>query len=332
MCSETPSKTSFAYYDPNNKSLKVSYKNRNLADVLRSIAHEIVHYKQDLLGILHEKSGITGSKHENQANSLAGILMRNWAKKDPTIFKTLLSESNSGIQSNEKYSKIKELIKQEVIQVLKILPQNESFYNLKKKNKQYSDIIDGEVGLKVKVIDRVVNFYIVVEFVDNLKLTDDNFISGMYYGKGNSIYLKIKAYNPESKIFKDDMSAMVIGGKNYSKFLNLTPRDVISSKTLEKVTDHETVHYFNDKINKVDHSNVKPQDINSKYKYLSEPEEILAYTAQLVNDIKNSHEKTLEDFLKKSSWWLEYEKEVFPKNPKIRSKMLSKLANAWNAK
>ena len=77
---------SFASYHPGTYDIKIVAKNRNLADILRSLAHEVVHHKQNLLGVLHEKSGETGSKHENQANALAGSLMRDYGKINPKIY------------------------------------------------------------------------------------------------------------------------------------------------------------------------------------------------------------------------------------------------------
>ena len=82
----TQQNKSFASYNPNTFEIVVVDSNRNLADTLRSLAHEFVHHKQNLNNELHEKSGQTGSEHENQANALAGALMREYGKKNPKIF------------------------------------------------------------------------------------------------------------------------------------------------------------------------------------------------------------------------------------------------------
>jgi hypothetical protein len=66
--------------------IKLNIINRHPMDVLRTLAHEIVHYKQDLDGELHETSGETGSDHENEANSMAGVLMRNFGRDNPDLF------------------------------------------------------------------------------------------------------------------------------------------------------------------------------------------------------------------------------------------------------
>jgi len=77
---------SFGSYNPGTYEIKIVGYNRNLADTLRTLAHELIHHKQNLDNELHEKSGETGSDHENEANSLAGRLMRNYGKKNPKIF------------------------------------------------------------------------------------------------------------------------------------------------------------------------------------------------------------------------------------------------------
>jgi hypothetical protein len=67
-----------ACYNPQTNDISIYIKERAYADVCRSIAHELVHQKQNELGILEADSGQTGSDIENEANSCAGIIMRNY--------------------------------------------------------------------------------------------------------------------------------------------------------------------------------------------------------------------------------------------------------------
>lgn len=83
-------KRSFGQYDPGAKSLEVYTGNRNLADVLRTLVHELVHHKQNELGQLKINSGNTGSGIENQANAFAGILMREYGSINDLIYESLL--------------------------------------------------------------------------------------------------------------------------------------------------------------------------------------------------------------------------------------------------
>ena len=77
---------SFGKYTPDSGELVVVAANRNLADVLRTIAHELIHHKQHKEGRISNDSSTTGSDIENEANALAGVLMRNFGKDNPIIF------------------------------------------------------------------------------------------------------------------------------------------------------------------------------------------------------------------------------------------------------
>lgn len=77
---------SFGGYYPYYKKIEVVGVNRNLADVLRSLAHELVHHKQMLDNRIGDDSGETGSDIENEANSVAGVIMRNYGKINSDIY------------------------------------------------------------------------------------------------------------------------------------------------------------------------------------------------------------------------------------------------------
>ena len=78
---------SFGGYAPGAEHITVTVKNRHINDVLRTLAHELVHFKQDLDDELRdENAGATGSPQENEANARAAVIMRNWGKKHPDYF------------------------------------------------------------------------------------------------------------------------------------------------------------------------------------------------------------------------------------------------------
>jgi hypothetical protein len=64
-------------------------KNRNVADILRTLAHELVHRKQDEEGKIDYNSGETGSEVENEANAMAGVLLRDFGKTHENIYEGL---------------------------------------------------------------------------------------------------------------------------------------------------------------------------------------------------------------------------------------------------
>ena len=79
---------SFAAYAPGTKEVYIMTKNRHPMDVFRSVAHELVHHKQNEDGRLNDvaKEGQTGSPIENEANSEAGKIMRYFGKENPFYF------------------------------------------------------------------------------------------------------------------------------------------------------------------------------------------------------------------------------------------------------
>jgi hypothetical protein len=78
---------SFGRYDPDSHTLNVSLPNRHIMDVLRTVAHELVHCSQNQQnGRLPDDAGETGSRWENDANARAGIIMRDWANSHPEHF------------------------------------------------------------------------------------------------------------------------------------------------------------------------------------------------------------------------------------------------------
>ena len=90
---------SFAAYNPTKNELSISTANRHPMDIVRTIAHELVHHKQNERGDLGhdiEKEGATGSPTENEANSEAGKIMRWFAKEQPHMFnKSYVIETNT---------------------------------------------------------------------------------------------------------------------------------------------------------------------------------------------------------------------------------------------
>jgi len=61
--------------------LEVAIANRQPVDILRTLAHELVHAKQQRDGVMIDPT--TGSEDENEANSLAGVVMRHFNKQYP---------------------------------------------------------------------------------------------------------------------------------------------------------------------------------------------------------------------------------------------------------
>jgi Zn-dependent peptidase ImmA (M78 family) len=78
--------SSFGKCTPEIDEIRVVVINRNLADVCRTLVHELKHYDQYKKGTLNQNSNDTGSSEENEANAFAGIIMREFGKNNPIIF------------------------------------------------------------------------------------------------------------------------------------------------------------------------------------------------------------------------------------------------------
>jgi len=80
---DSPGQPSFGMYVNHEKKMYIGLASRHPVDILRTIAHELVHYKQDTNHELNDESGRTGSPHENQAHQVAGVVMRHFNKQYP---------------------------------------------------------------------------------------------------------------------------------------------------------------------------------------------------------------------------------------------------------
>ena len=83
----TPDLTTTAYYNI-GEMIKVYVKNRAIIDVCRSIAHELVHHLQFLQERLVNpaENGQDGSPIENEANAVAGVIIRKYGKLHPELY------------------------------------------------------------------------------------------------------------------------------------------------------------------------------------------------------------------------------------------------------
>ena len=87
---------SFGGFDPVNNDIFIYVTNRSTPDILRTLAHELVHLKQRQDGYIGgPEDGATGSDIENEANAAAGILLRDFGKLNGNIYESLLTEGGA---------------------------------------------------------------------------------------------------------------------------------------------------------------------------------------------------------------------------------------------
>ena len=90
ITSDSDDVETLASYDINDKEVTVLGKNRALPDIIRSVAHELVHHKQNERGELtgRKEEGEDGSPWEDEANAKAGEIVRKYGRENPEIYNT----------------------------------------------------------------------------------------------------------------------------------------------------------------------------------------------------------------------------------------------------
>jgi hypothetical protein len=85
---KTPDIRTTGYYNNRERRLKVYIKGRATVDICRSIAHELVHHKQNITGQIKnaKEAGADGSPIENDAHAKAGEMIRHWGRINPKIY------------------------------------------------------------------------------------------------------------------------------------------------------------------------------------------------------------------------------------------------------
>ena len=74
-------------YEPEHDRSKININERNLVDVLRTVAHELVHAAQDQKTVSPElDTGLPGKEIENVANAMAGKIIRDYTESHPEFF------------------------------------------------------------------------------------------------------------------------------------------------------------------------------------------------------------------------------------------------------
>ena len=89
---------SFGTYNTETDEIIVVKGSRHPVDVLRTLAHELVHHKQREEN--KHLDGSTGSEIENEANAVAGVLMRKFREIHPEIFTEIFNVGPWGFHTN----------------------------------------------------------------------------------------------------------------------------------------------------------------------------------------------------------------------------------------
>ena len=96
--------SALGYTSMEDGSVTIVVGDRHQMDIMRTLAHELVHCKQMTT---HTPCGDTGSKDENEANALAGVLMREWGQQNPHLFteEDNMDETDKKMSAQDRFNK-----------------------------------------------------------------------------------------------------------------------------------------------------------------------------------------------------------------------------------
>jgi len=92
-------------YKGGPERIKVRSKGRSLMDILRSIAHELVHHKQKEDGMFEDKEVIkdipeVGGPIEDEANAIAGRLIKKYGKENKHLYEQMMVKKGDMLKSD----------------------------------------------------------------------------------------------------------------------------------------------------------------------------------------------------------------------------------------
>ena len=80
------------YFDPNTCEVFVAVHNRAIADIMRTLAHELTHCRQQQQGTDFPNDDEGLQPLEDEANTMSGRLVRFYGRKNREIYADLISE------------------------------------------------------------------------------------------------------------------------------------------------------------------------------------------------------------------------------------------------
>ena len=78
--------TTTAQFNTLTNEINIYSNGRHPVDICRSIAHELVHQQQKEEDRLYDGAGEDGTDIENEANSVAGVMIREFGRENPELY------------------------------------------------------------------------------------------------------------------------------------------------------------------------------------------------------------------------------------------------------
>lgn len=249
---------SYGEYSVHENQIRLYYLGRNLADVCRSLAHELVHHRQNELGMIATNSGDTGSEIENEANAMAGILMRDYGKLNLSVY-----DLDSMLQES-----VEPVLQEKIIKV----PQE-----VLDKSKELHDYVE---KIKEKVIAKGTTDWS-KPYIDS-KLKNYFQLKDL---KGEDLNVSVGLYN--------DPNDAGAGRMDTAKDILLVNLPFMTdAEEFEDIIEHELVHAMDPKVRDVRifgkmyaKKGAEPDQFE---KYVKSPWEFDAFTTPLINKISSN--------------------------------------------
>lgn len=93
------------FFLPQERVVGVACHNRAMADIMRTIAHELTHCSQHLKGTVFPEDDKGLQPLEDEANTMSGRLVRFYGRKNRFIYDDLLSEGLDVAHSHPAYER-----------------------------------------------------------------------------------------------------------------------------------------------------------------------------------------------------------------------------------
>lgn len=143
----------FGTYNPSLDEVMIVKGNRHPVDVLRTLAHELVHHKQREDG--KKLDGNDGSEIENEANAKAGELMRKFRTVVPEIYNVGTSDKMDAIKKAAHTGEPQKVDEQYVDQfTAKLILTVSDKLSPEKQSEFLSESVDKMVAIAYKMVTR----------------------------------------------------------------------------------------------------------------------------------------------------------------------------------
>jgi hypothetical protein len=146
-------KNAFGHFisDRKGTSISVRITNRHPIDVMRTIAHELIHYKQKMSGGV-----LIGHNKEDDANAMAGRIMKKFDTTYPNVFKDMpISEEEGSVMGTQSLPHVNKSSGPGIARYDPLIQFKGQGMLKRKQPKGLRDIIKKEVGLEKRQERRV---------------------------------------------------------------------------------------------------------------------------------------------------------------------------------